>query len=154
MTKSNFLSQATQTASVLSPHLSKNVFHLPSHNHWSKDMLASVFPPQNSTVSVYSDRRVATVIWCQFIPTYLFFIPPFRMYKVLVAQSCLTLCNPMEFSCQAPQSMEFSGQEYWSGLPFPFPGIFLTQRSNLGLLHCGQIRYHLSHRGRYTSYLN
>ena len=23
---------------------------------------------------------------------------------------------------QAPLSMEFSGQEYWSGLPFPFPG--------------------------------
>ena len=24
--------------------------------------------------------------------------------------------------CQAPQSMEFSRQEYWSGLPFPPPG--------------------------------
>ena len=24
--------------------------------------------------------------------------------------------------CQAPLSMEFSRQEYWSGLPFPFPG--------------------------------
>ena len=23
---------------------------------------------------------------------------------------------------QAPPSMEFSRQEYWSGLPFPFPG--------------------------------
>ena len=23
---------------------------------------------------------------------------------------------------QAPQSMEFSKQEYWSGLPFPSPG--------------------------------
>ena len=23
---------------------------------------------------------------------------------------------------QAPLSMEFSRQEYWSGLPFPFPG--------------------------------
>ena len=26
------------------------------------------------------------------------------------------------FFCQAPLSMEFSRQEYWSGLPFPFPG--------------------------------
>ena len=25
-------------------------------------------------------------------------------------------------SLQAPLSMGFSGQEYWSGLPFPFPG--------------------------------
>ena len=25
-------------------------------------------------------------------------------------------------ACQAPLSMVFSTQEYWSGLPFPFPG--------------------------------
>ena len=32
---------------------------------------------------------------------------------------------------QAPLSMEFPWQEYWSGLPFPSPGIFLAQRLNL-----------------------
>ena len=26
--------------------------------------------------------------------------------------------------CQAPLFMEFSRQEYWSGMPFPFPGDF------------------------------
>ena len=31
--------------------------------------------------------------------------------------------------------MGFSNQEYWSGLPFLPPGIFLTQELNLGLLH-------------------
>ena len=36
-----------------------------------------------------------------------------------VAQSCPTLCNPMD---QAPPSMGFSRQEYWSGLPFPSLG--------------------------------
>ena len=35
---------------------------------------------------------------------------------------------------QAPLSMGFSRQEYWSGLPFPSPGIFLTQRLNSSLL--------------------
>ena len=35
---------------------------------------------------------------------------------------------------QAPLSVEFSRQEYWSGLPFSSPGIFLTQGSNLHLL--------------------
>ena len=30
-------------------------------------------------------------------------------------QSCLTLCDPM---FQASLSMGFSGQEYWSGLPY------------------------------------
>ena len=34
-----------------------------------------------------------------------------------------TLCNPMDYIAhQAPLSMEFSGQEYWSGLPFPSQG--------------------------------
>ena len=40
----------------------------------------------------------------------------------LATKSCLTLCDPMDYSCQAPLSMEFSRQEYWSGLPFPSPG--------------------------------
>ena len=45
--------------------------------------------------------------------------------KVLVAQLCLTLCDPMDYSLQAPLSMEFSRQEHWRGLPFPFPGNLL-----------------------------
>ena len=40
---------------------------------------------------------------------------------VIVAQSCLTLWDPMDCS-QVPLSMEFSRQEYWSGLPFTSPG--------------------------------
>ena len=29
--------------------------------------------------------------------------------------------TPWTVACQAPLSMEFSRQEYWSGLPFPTP---------------------------------
>ena len=32
--------------------------------------------------------------------------------------------TPWTVAYQAPQSMEFSRQEYWSGLPLPSPGIF------------------------------
>ena len=39
-----------------------------------------------------------------------------------VTQSCPTLCDPMDCSHQALPSMEFSRQEYWSGLSFPSPG--------------------------------
>ena len=39
-----------------------------------------------------------------------------------VAQSCPTLTSPWTEACQAPLSMRFSRQEYWSGLPFPSPG--------------------------------
>ena len=38
-----------------------------------------------------------------------------------VTQSCLTV-TPWTVACQAPLSMGFSRQEYWSGLPFPSPG--------------------------------
>ena len=51
------------------------------------------------------------------------------------AQSCLTLCNPWIVACQTPRLMEFSRQEYWSGVPFPPLGIFLTQGLNICLLN-------------------
>ena len=35
--------------------------------------------------------------------------------------------NPWIAAHQASLSMKFSRQEYWSGLPFPPPGVFLTQ---------------------------
>ena len=41
----------------------------------------------------------------------------------LVTLSRVQLCDPMDCSPQAPLSMDFSQQEYWSGLPFPSPGV-------------------------------
>ena len=40
----------------------------------------------------------------------------------LAAKLCLTLATPWTVACQAPLSMGFSRQEYWSGLLFPSPG--------------------------------
>ena len=46
-----------------------------------------------------------------------------HIYDMCVcAQSCPTLCNPMDLVCLAPLSMGLSKQEYWGGLPFPTPG--------------------------------
>ena len=42
--------------------------------------------------------------------------------KVLVAQYCPVLRNSRTVAHEAPLSMEFSRQEYWSGKPFPSPG--------------------------------
>ena len=36
-------------------------------------------------------------------------------------QSCLTLCDPIDGTQQAPLSLGFSRQEYYSGLTFPSP---------------------------------
>ena len=40
----------------------------------------------------------------------------------LVTKSCPTLVTPWTVACQAPLSVGFSKQEYWSGLPSPSPG--------------------------------
>ena len=40
------------------------------------------------------------------------------VYVCSVTQLCLTLVTPWTIAHQAPLSMEFSMQEYWSGLPF------------------------------------
>ena len=44
------------------------------------------------------------------------------MVCVLVTQLCLIHTRSWTVACQTPQSMEFSRQEYWSGLPLPSPG--------------------------------
>ena len=46
-----------------------------------------------------------------------------------------TFCDLWTVACQAPLPMEFSRQEYWGGVPCPTPGDFLSQGSNLHLLH-------------------
>ena len=40
----------------------------------------------------------------------------------LVTKLCPTLAISWTVACQAPLSVGFSRQEYWSGLPFPSPG--------------------------------
>ena len=41
--------------------------------------------------------------------------------KVLVFNHVRVFATPWGIACQAPLPMEFSKQEYWSGLPFPPP---------------------------------
>ena len=67
----------------------------------------------------------------------------------LVAQSCLTLCDPHGLLArQAPLSMGFSRQEYWNGLPCPTPEHLPDPGIKPGcLLHHKQILYCLSHQG-------
>ena len=63
----------------------------------------------------------------------------------LCNQMCVCVCvcvlshvqlfvAPWTVVSQAPLSLEFSRQEYWSGLSFPMPGIFPTQGLNQHLL--------------------
>ena len=56
---------------------------------------------------------------------------PYPEVKLLVTQSCLTLCDSMDYSPPGSLSMEFSRQEYRSVLPFPSPGDLPDQRIKL-----------------------
>ena len=64
---------------------------------------------------------------------------------VLVARLCRTLCNPMD--CSSARFLcpwDSLGKNTGVGCPFLLQGIFSTQGSNSGLLHCRQILYHLN----------
>ena len=45
-----------------------------------------------------------------------------RKVKVKLLSRVRLTATPWTVAHQAPPSMEFSRQEYWSGLPFPYPG--------------------------------
>ena len=68
--------------------------------------------------------------------------------RKLVAQLCLTLCDPMVSSLPwflCPWNSP--GKNTGVGCLFLLQGIFSTQGSNPGFPHCRQILYHLSHQG-------
>ena len=48
-----------------------------------------------------------------------------KKVKVKLLGHVQLFATPWTVAYQAPQSMEFSRQEYWSGLPFPSPGDLL-----------------------------
>ena len=66
--------------------------------------------------------------------------------KVKVAQSCPTLCDPMDSIVHGILQARILE---WVAFPFS-RGIFPTQGSNPGLPHCNRILYQLSHKGNTT----
>ena len=87
-----------------------------------------------------------------------------KLYSNICFKSAISEAKPLScvqlfatawtIAYQAPLSIGFSRQGCWSGLPFPSSGIFLTQGLNLGLPHCRQMLYHLSHQGSFNHWLH
>ena len=74
--------------------------------------------------------------------------PEMKVVKLLVAQSCPTLCDPMD--CSPPGSSvhgDSPGKNPGVGVHAHLHRIFPTQGLNPGLPHCRQFLYHLSHQG-------
>ena len=57
-----------------------------------------------------------------------------KVCMCVCAQSCLTLCSPMDYNLPVSSVMEFSNQEYWSVLLFPTPGHLPSTGMELGSL--------------------
>ena len=68
--------------------------------------------------------------------------------KSEVTQSCLTLCDPMDFSLPGSSVHGIFQTRVLEWVAISFSrGIFPTQGVNPGLLHCRQILYQVSHKG-------
>ena len=59
-----------------------------------------------------------------------------------VAQSCLTLSDPMDCGPPGPPSMGFSRQEYWSGVPLPSPTVTSLTSTNSNILQSPYLQVH------------
>ena len=63
------------------------------------------------------------------------YLSSWYMCVCLVAQSCLTLCDPLDCSPPDPCPWDFSGKNTGVGCHFLLQGIFQTQGLNTHLLH-------------------
>ena len=76
-------------------------------------------------LNIKSSKIITFCIWYDLICRKLEWVHKNLLLVVvdgLVLKSCLTLAAPWTVAHQAPLSMGFSRQEYWSGLLFPSPG--------------------------------
>ena len=60
---------------------------------------------------------------------------------------CPTFCDSVDCSLPGSSIHGILRQEYWSGLPFPFPGDLPHPGTKPGLPYCRQMPYPLSHQG-------
>ena len=69
-------------------------------------------------VTMWSNALGTECYWCLF----LIFCMRAHLLEVKLFSHVRLFASPWTVGYQDPQSMEFSRQEYWSGLPFPSPG--------------------------------
>ena len=80
----------------------------------------------------YANRKMCYYKWSHLCPSVgsIYIFTYTSMHSAIVANMILPIvlshaqffATPWITACQAPLSIKFSRQEYWSGLPFPSPG--------------------------------
>ena len=157
MSPSVFSSVAQVVSDSLRPHESQHARPLSITNSWSLLKLMSIksvmssshlilccppflLPPVPASTRVFSNESTLCMRWPKYW-SFSFSISPsnehpgvisFRMdwlglNEVKSLSRVQLFVTLWTVAYQAPWSMEFSRQKYWSGFPFPSPGIFPTQ---------------------------
>ena len=110
-------------------------------------------PTGTHLTSYFLFQGIQAFSWTQsFFYTFPLRIIPFSKYSSFLLVCCVFNCVqlfviPWNVALQAPLSMEFSGKNTAVGCHFLLQGIFPTQGSNPGLLHCRRNLLPLSHLG-------
>ena len=104
-----------------------------SNHLWTNNLTVCLFfPVENALPLIVSFRKTPLILQC---------LPVCVLSRVQLFET------PLAVARQAPLSMGYFRQESWSELPFPTPGIFLSQGSNSHFLHCKWILLLLSYQG-------
>ena len=80
--------------------------HWTTHLPYLQALAITIVSPPSMTWFSIKWNHVTFVLW---------------LCRCVLSHVCLFV-TPWTVACQAPLPMEFSRQEYWSGLPFPCPG--------------------------------
>ena len=86
------------------------------------NLLFTALPFEPNSLTISTACIYLNIQW-YFICLYIYTV--YILYACMHAksfQSCLSLCNPMDYSPQGSPSMGFFRQEYWRGFPCPPPG--------------------------------
>ena len=91
---------------------------------WSRQLKSLPFTPLVGVFTVFSLLHSLQLIyeWALFDLLPKRCLKPYMWSEVKLLSRVQLFVPPWTVAHQAPQPMEFSRQEYWSGLPFPSPG--------------------------------
>ena len=105
-----------------------------AYSGWQENA-AFTFPGRKIPPPIIYTKRISSCFYCIMFPylrrtnletnleSHIFGLLRLKYYCCsLGAKSCLTLVTLWTGVLQAPLSIAFQRQEYWSGLPFPSPG--------------------------------
>ena len=138
--------------------LKKNLFRIFNENiqTFSKvkiEQRTLIAPHRGAFAQLSRSCLVCFIPFCFALLQILSFTPVYLNGCGLVTKWCQTLATTWTVACQAPLSMGFPRQEYWSGLPFPSLGNLLHpgiqpmspawQADSLPLSHLGSMHLNI-----------